>query len=380
MKTTYVLKLDDKKNLNRLLKYNVKFIKIKYQDNSCFLYVNESDYQKLIKYFKLYNLTLEKIEGFRKYKNLLSQYYIFIISMIIGILFLYLLTFITFDIKIMTNKSELVKIIQNELDAANLKKYQFIKSFNEKENIKKTILNNYKDKFEWLEIDRIGTKYYIHILERVIHNEKETNNYQSVVAKKNAVIKEIKATSGEVVRKVNDYVNKGDVIISGNIMKKDEVKNIVEAKGKIYGETWYNVKVELPRTYRDKIYTGNSYNRLSLNVFNKKIFLLKGKKYQNEEYEDNIIIGNNTIPFSLNSTKIKEIKEDTYFYTYQDVENIGISLANKKLLDSLSSDSKIIYQKKLKLYEENSTIIIEVFFKVYEDITDYQKIMVEEGE
>ena len=380
MKTTYILKLDDKKNLNRLLKYNVKFIKIKYQDNSCFLYVNESDYQKLIKYFKLYNLTLEKIEGFRKYKNLLSQYYIFIISMIIGILFLYLLTFITFDIKIMTNKSELVKIIQNELDAANLKKYQFIKSFNEKENIKKTILNNYKDKFEWLEIDRIGTKYYIHILERVIHNEKETNNYQSVVAKKNAVIKEIKATSGEVVRKVNDYVNKGDVIISGNIMKKDEIKNIVEAKGKIYGETWYNVKVELPRTYRDKIYTGNSYNRLSLNVFNKKIFLFKGKKYQNEEYEDNIIIGNNTIPFSLNNTKIKEIKEDTYFYTYQDVENIGISLANKKLLDSLSSDSKIIYQKKLKLYEENSTIIIEVFFKVYEDITDYQKIMVEEGE
>ena len=380
MKTTYVLKLDDKKNLNRLLKYNVKFIKIKYQDNSCFLYVNESDYQKLIKYFKLYNLTLEKIEGFRKYKNLLSQYYIFIISMIIGILFLYLLTFITFDIKIMTNKSELVKIIQNELDAANLKKYQFIKSFNEKENIKKTILNNYKDKFEWLEIDRIGTKYYIHILERVIHNEKETNNYQSVVAKKNAVIKEIKATSGEVVRKVNDYVNKGDIIISGHIMKKDEIKNIVEAKGKIYGETWYNVKVELPRTYRDKIYTGNSYNRLSLNVFNKKIFLFKGKKYQNEEYEDNIIIGNNTIPFSLNKTKIKEIKEDTYFYTYQDVENIGISLANKKLLDSLSSDSKIIYQKKLKLYEENSTIIIEVFFKVYEDITDYQKIMVEEGE
>ena len=109
---------------------------------------------------KLYNLTLEKIEGFRKYKNLLSQYYIFIISMMVGILFLYLLTFITFDIKIMTNKSELIKIIQNELDAFNLKKYQFIKSFNEKENIKKTILNNYKDKFEWLEIDRIGSSSY----------------------------------------------------------------------------------------------------------------------------------------------------------------------------------------------------------------------------
>lgn len=377
MKTTYILKLEDVKNLNRLLKYQVRFIKIKYQNNSCFLYVNENDYQKLIKFFDLYNLSLYKIEGFLKYKNLLNKYFIFIISMIIGILFLYLLTFIVFDIEIMTNKQDLIKIIQNELDAANLKKYQFVKSFNEKEKIKETILNNYKDKFEWIEIDRVGTKYYIHLLERVIHEEDKEINYQNVVAKKNAVIGEIKATSGEVVRKVNDYVNKGDVIISGLITKKDEVKNIVEAKGKIYGETWYNVKVELPTRYQDKRYTGNSYQRLSLNIFNKKIFLSKGKRYIKEEYDDHLIMGSSLVPFSLNNTIIKEIKEDTYFYTYQDAEALGFDLAKKKLLDSLNSDSKIIYQKKLKLYEENSTIIIEVFFKVYEDITDYQKIDIE---
>ena len=46
-------------------------------------------------------------------------------------------------------------------------------------------------------------------------------------------------------------------------------------------------------------------------------------------------------------------------------------------MDSLAPDSKILFQKKLKLYEENSTIIIEVFFKVYEEITDFEKIEVE---
>ena len=379
MKTTYILKIQDKKNINRLLQYNVKFNKVEYYENSCFLYVDDDNYRKLQKYFKLYGINLYETKGILKYRKLLSQYSIFIISMLVGMMFLYLLTYITFDIKIMTNKKDLIKIIQNELNASNLKKYQFIKSYEEKEQIKKNILNEYKDKFEWMEIDRVGTKYYIYILERVIHNESKKDNYQNVVARKNAVILEIKASSGEIVRKVNDYVNKGDVIISGLITKKDEVKDIVEARGKVYGETWYNVKVMLPKTYQDKRYTGKSYHRISFNIFNKKFFLFKGRKYDNEEYQDKIITSSNIIPFSLNYTKIMETKSDTYFYTYQDAQDLALSLAKDKLMDNLKSDSKILYQKKLKLYEENSTIIIEVFFKVYEDITDY-KTITKEGE
>ena len=378
--TTYILKIKDKNNINKLLKYHINIKKIKYYQNSCLLYVSEEDYQKLIKYFQLYDISLYKINGLLKYKILLKQNIVFIISMFLGLIFLYLLTFITFDIKIMTNKSELIKIIKNELDYSNLKKYQFIKSFKEKEEIKNNILNNYKDKFEWIEIDRVGTKYYINILERVINKHEVTKNYQHVVAKKNAVILEIKASNGEIVHKVNDYVNKGDIIISGLIKKKEDVKDIVEASGKIYGETWYNVKVELPKSYIDKVYTGKTGNKISLNFLGKKYFLFKNNNYLNEEYNDKVIIKSNLLPISLNYTKILETKNDTYFYTYQDAIDLALSISKEKLINNLSSDSKILYQKKLKLYEENSKIIIEVFFKVYEDITDYQKITLEEGE
>lgn len=380
MKTTYILKLDNKKYLNRLLKYHVYFLKIEYQNDTCFLYVDSVNYNKLIKYFDLYNIHLVEIKGLLKYYKLLLHNSIFISCMLIGILFLYLLSNIIFDVKIMTNKPELIKIINNELEESGIIKYNFIKSFSEKESIKKKILNNYQDKFEWLEIDRVGTKYFIRILERIINKNENNDNYQNIVARKNAVILEIQASSGEIVKKVNDYVNKGDVIISGKIMKNDEVKNIVEAKGKIYGETWYNVKVELPRTYKDVVYTGNSFNRLSFNIFDKRYFLFKNKRYDNEEYQDSVIINNKLLPFSINKTKILETYEDTFFYTYSDALDIGLSLAKKKLLDNIKGDSKILFQKKLKLYEENSTINIEVFFKVYEDITDYQKITFEDGE
>ena len=371
MKTTYILKLNNKKYLNRLLNYHVYFYKIKYQNDICFLYVNCDDYQKLIKYQDIYGLSLYKITGLSSLKRKIKANYIFIISFIIGIVFLYLLSNIIFEVKIMSNNKELVKIISNELELVNIKKYRFVKSFNEKEKIKTQILQDYQDKIEWLEIDRVGTKYYVRVLERIIHKETKTN-YQSIIARKNAIIKEIKASSGEIVKKENDYVNKGDVIISGLIMKKDEIKDIVEAKGKVYGETWYNVKVILPRTYKTTIYTGNSYTKLSFNILGKRVF--NKQKYFQEDYQDQVILNNQLLPLSISITKVIEKKEDVFFYTYQDAWDLGLSLAREKLLNDLKGDSKILLQKKLKLYEENSTIIVEVFFKVYEDITDFLNI------
>ena len=56
-----------------------------------------------------------------------------------------------------------------------------------------------------------------------------------------------------------------------------------------------------------------------------------------------------------------------------------MTLARKKLEENLIKGSKILSQKKLKLYEENNIIVVEVFFKVYENITAYEEI-IKEGE
>ena len=375
--TTYVVKLSNPKYLNHLIKYHIYFKKIKYQKDLCFLYVDEENFKKLEHFWKVYDLELSKVLGKNKYILLFRQYYVFIISLILGIGLLYLLSNIIFDVRIMSNNKELVKIIDNELKNYDLKKYRFVKSFNEKEIIRNNILKEYKDKFEWLEIERIGCIYYVNVLERIINKNEDNNTFYDVVAKKNAVIKEIKASNGQIIKKVNDYVNKGDIIVSGRIYKNDEVKNIVNAKGTIYGETWYTVKVEIPYTYEEDKNT-SSYKKLSINWFNKKIFLFGKGKASNAEYIDKPIISSNLLPISFNITTVNNLSKSKYFYTYIQAENKGIMLARERLIDSLSSDSEILMQKKLKLYEENSKIIVEVFFKVYEDITDYKKII--EGE
>ena len=61
-------------------------------------------------------------------------------------------------------------------------------------------------------------------------------------------------------------------------------------------------------------------------------------------------------------------------YTYEEAINKAVDLAREKLETKLNGEEKILYEKKLKTTQNNSTIIVTVFFKVYENITAYAKI------
>ena len=373
----YIFKVGDKKNIKKLIKYHICFENIVYDNKSCYIYVDYYNYCKVLKYKKLFNILLVDTKGVNKYKYLLKKYFLFFISIIVGIVGVYLLSNVIFDVKIMTNKEDLYKLLSNELEYYGISKYNLVKSFEEKEEIKKKILEEHKDKIEWLEFDRKGSVYYINVLERIINKEDDSSDYRHLVSKKNAIILEIKAEDGEIVKKINDYVNKGDIIVSGKIMKGEEVKNYVKAKGNVYGETWYNVSVELPINYYEKIYTGKEKKRLTINYFDKHIKLFNFSNYQNEERSDKVLFQSKILPFSITYSTFKEINLFDDVYTIEKAIDKGMNLARTRLLETLDSDSKILSQKKLKLYTKDSKIFIEVFFKVYENITDYCDIVLE---
>ena len=119
--------------------------------------------------------------------------------------------------------------------------------------------------------------------------------------------------------------------------------------------------------------TGKNYNAITIQFFNKRFNLFNKKKYSEEEYIDRPILSNTLLPISLNKTRILEIKDITSISTYDIILERGMTIAKERLEKTLKSDAKIISQKKLKLYEENNIIVIEVFFAVYENITDYKE-------
>ena len=60
-------------------------------------------------------------------------------------------------------------------------------------------------------------------------------------------------------------------------------------------------------------------------------------------------------------------------------DNDAIKLAEEKLLLKLGKEDSILTKKVLKKELKNSKIIVEVFFKVKEDITSYKDIVIDEA-
>ena len=97
--------------------------------------------------------------------------------------------------------------------------------------------------------------------------------------------------------------------------------------------------------------------------------------YKNKRIEENIIVKNNILPIKLSFNKEYELRVIDEVYTYDEAISKAVDLAREKLKMKLSKDEEILYEKKLKTTQNNSTILVTVFFKVYENITAYEEIL-----
>ena len=343
--------------------------------------VEEDDYKKILKYKSSYKIDVINVFGVLKIKYLIQKYkYILIFfTLLIGIILF--LSNIIFSIEVVHQKEEIKELIEEDLKQFGLKKYNLKISYDKKEEIKNKILEKEKDKIEWIEIDNIGTKYIIHVEERLIKEEKEDNTKRDIIAKKDAMILEIKSSTGEIVKKKYDYVTKGETIISGTIKNKDKEVSKVKAEGIVYGEVWYNVDVSLPINYHEERRVGKVKRGLSLRIADKNINIFFGKN-KSYETEDIVLLKSKLLPIKLVLEKRYELKIIDKKYTIENSNEEALKIAEKTLKNKLDENSTILDKKVLKKTINNSTIVVDVFFKVKEDITDYVLINdeIKEGE
>ncbi len=375
---------DIRRFIKTLYKRKIELLNINYDDDSVYIKVDKDNYKKLLEIKTTYEITLTKLYGFIKYKYLLKQYSVFIINILIGFMVLFFLSNVIMDVEVVHRKDEIRSLIYKELDRYNLEKYKLAIPFSKQEEIVKNILDNNKDKLEWLEIERVGVKYIVRVEERIINHIEKEDKPRHVVAKKDGIIMHIDAATGEIVKKINDYVKKGDIIISGNISKGDEVKNTVVADGNVYAEVWYTVTATMPLVYKEEYTTGKSKKTLNISIFNHNFSLFDFFPYKHKRVNETVLVKNNILPIKISFNKEEELKVIDEVYTYEEAIDKALDLAREKLMVKLGDNEKILFEKKLKTIQNNSTIELTVFFKVYENITSYQEIkeeaIEEEGE
>lgn len=337
--------------------------------------INYKDYDKLLKIKSIYDITLINNTGFLKFKELLNKHKYFLIMFTFGILFLIYLCNIIFEVDVISTNNELNNLIKKDLENYNIKKYKLKKSYKEKERIKSELLEKYNDTIEWIEITDVGTKYEVQVVERKKKVTEEKNEYTNIVASKSGVLRKIYAEEGVKVVDNNTYVNKGDIIISGAITKDEEIKKIVNAKGKVYAEVWYNVNIEFPLEYTEKKYTNEKKKSVYMRLGNKYI---SKRRFKNFERRKILSLKNRLVPFELGIEEEQKVNIINDKYTVEEAKKKAILSAKEKILQSLDKDEYITSQKTLKFYAKDSKIVLDIFFSCYEQIGKEEKIIPEE--
>lgn len=361
--------------LKRLINNNInieKVIPISHKEID--LIINYQDLDKVLKLKTIYNIKIIRYYGKLRIIKRIKKDIFILSSLLISLLLIYTLSNVIFKVEVIHSNKNIIKLVTKELEDNGIKKYKFVKNYQEIEKIKNKILEENKDTLEWLEIIREGTKYTIRVEERIINNKPKDNKIYNIVASKNAVIKNIYAESGEKIRSINTYVKKGDIIISSDITLPNNEKISKTASGKVQGEVWYNINIEYPYQYHEIKYTGNKKKVLVLNLLNKRISFFDFHKYKTFNRNIKYIFNNNITPISL-------IYEDEYetniineVYDYNTAREKAITKAKEKILEKYPNIKDITNIKIITEEDKKNKISINLFVTCLEDITEYQEV------
>lgn len=330
-----------------------------------------ADYLELKEKTSIYEVNVIKYYGILKYANFAKQNFAFVFSFAISLILLFIISNTCFEIEIVHNNEDLRKLVKEELKENGIHRLSFIPNFSKRKQIIEKIVKENKNEIEWLEIEKTGSKLTVKLTERKLNPTKENLHTRHIVAKKSGIIKKVEASTGVIVKKINDYVKKGDIIVSGDIIKDETIKGQVVSIGAVYAETWYKVNIEYPLYYEEVKYLDEVKNNIIINLFDDSYSLRKNytDSYLEKKY---VLIKNKIFPFSIRVEKQRKTKVTKQELTPEEAIKKAEEIAKEKINAKLDTDEYVISKKTLNYTINDSKIIVDVFFKVYENITDYQ--------
>jgi len=364
---------DIKHFIKTLYRMKIQLYQIQWGKKDAILYVNREGLTKVKEMKTIYQIEIVGYHGLFKLEYYFKKYRLFLCAMLFGVFFILFLSHLIFHVQVIHVKKEIREFIKEELKKEGIRPFYFQKTFDRQEKIVKNIILNYRDKIEWLEIERIGTKYIVKVEERKYSDTENDTEPRDIIAKKDGRILQIEASDGTILVAKDQYVKKGDVLISGQIKNKDVVMARVRSNGKVYASTWYTVHVTLPYHYQEETKTGKKKKALSIRLFSKQWNLFPFRSYQQKKVTPLFELKNSILPLSISWNEEEEIQKSEKVYTKDLAILEASSIAREKLQNQLGEDIEILYEKSLKITEEDSKIDIEIFLTVKEDITEYQK-------
>ncbi|MCI8671243.1 MAG: sporulation protein YqfD [Bacilli bacterium] len=351
--------------LLKLNRINVDIRNVIYHKDYLVMDILYDDIKRVKKYLISYKLEIVDETGIYKVKSSLKKNMLFIVSIIFGIIVFMILSNVIVKVNVIHESRELREIITDALKDRGVMPLTFKKSYQEYENIITEIKNSYKDKLEWLEIDVDGMVINVRVEERIINNYDKETGYCHIVAAKSGIVKYVYTQRGVQEVQINDYVNKDDILISGEIKLYDEVKNNVCASGEVKGEVWYNVKTSFPLNYEEVNKTGKMRYNFMVKTNAQEYVVLKSRVL--DKVVENVLLFK-IFGMEFYIQKEYEVEKNKKKYTEDEALKKAINIVHEKFVVKGAKIEDIINEKVLKKNINNDNLDIEMFVAIIEQI------------
>ena len=273
--------------------------------------------------------------------------------------------------------------IRKELDKMGVKigKLQFF--VDNVEGIQRKLTNNVGE-LTWVGVELKGTTFHFQVVEKNEPQKPKQLSPRNLIAKKKAIIVNMYIENGQKVVDINDHVEPGQLLVSGAFGQEDNPE-LVAAKGEVWGETWYKSHVELPLVTNFKVFSGKEKVKhfILLGNYELPVWGFGKPEFNNYETEENvhkIHFLKWELPISYLNKTLREREEVQRTYSNKDAQKIAIGLAKKQIKGRLDEDAIIKDEKILHKAIKNGKVILDIHFKVIENIAVGQPISGETSE
>ncbi|MCM3237044.1 sporulation protein YqfD [Heyndrickxia oleronia] len=224
----------------------------------------------------------------------------------------------------------------------------------------------------WIGVELNGTTFHFQVVEKTIPEPPEKKSPQDLVATKKAVIVDTFVENGQQMVKINQYVKKGQLLVSGTIGNEHNEKQVA-AIGKIYGKTWYKSTVEMPLESDFQVYTGKEKRKYSLNFGSVKVPLwgfgkIEYNEYDSEKEPHKINFIKWSLPVKYEETTVREKENVKRKYSEKQAIDAAKEKARNDLKSKIPTDAKVVDEYVLHEKVENGKVNLSIYFQVIENI------------
>ena len=216
-------------------------------------------------------------------------------ALVIGCICLNYVSSLVLKVTINGDNNLLIPPIRLALNKYGIRPYSFLMSDDKLLEIETSVAKEMKDKLEWLQIRKKGSLINVRFLKRRVSPIMPKNG-EEVYAQKDGLIAYLRVSSGQVLIKVNQFVRKGDLLISPYIESTSGDNIWVGTRGSVYAYTWHLISAEVD--YASIIGLGEDERYLLLldRVHEKLSYVINGN--------DELIKNEKILQFNQNKSKL----------------------------------------------------------------------------